>query len=108
MRNHFKKVDLINQKSVEKRVYFSVAEAKKIRRLAEMRHLTVANYLMRAGLGKKADAFPADDAISALSNFARALENFHKIYELENHLAEEKIIVTLYRQSRSVILHVAG
>lgn len=100
MHKLFRKIDPIQRRSIEMRVYLSAAESKKIKQLAEIRHLSVANYILRAALGKRADIHHNSEVTLALSMFARALRDFHARYDFKNHASAQNIVISLHTQTR--------
>jgi len=104
----FKTVDPAKKKSIEKRIYFSADESIRIKHLARIRRLTTANFLMRAALGKKADIHPYGEAVGAFSQFGESLRRFHASFDLEHHLAAEKVIVDLHTEARNAILKIGN
>jgi len=104
----FKAVDPAKKKSIEKRIYFSTDESIRIKHLARIRRLTTANFLMRAALGKRAPIHPYGEAVGAFSQFGNALRRFHASFDLENHLAAEKVIVDLHTAARDAILKIGN
>ncbi len=78
MKKFFKAKEPSELRSVRYPILLTQAEAVEIRRLAKIRELSVADFMRRAALGRRADVDYETEIVLALNNSTRAIRAFHK------------------------------
>lgn len=86
-----------NRKSVAYQVRLNQAEAIAIRRSALMRNLSVAEFIRRAALGRKADVRYETEIVLALREVTQAIRKMHADF------VEAKILPVEFEEWRVVI-----
>jgi hypothetical protein len=80
MSAHFKKKPLEQRRTIRYEIMLSMAEAEDIRTSAKIRNLSVADFLRRAALGRRADVRFETETVLALREVVQAIRQLHATF----------------------------
>lgn len=100
----FKKIVAEERKSIRVECRLTVADAATIIASAEMRNISVSDFMRRAALGRRADVHFETEIVVALREVAQAIQAMHAAYVRQGAPPPETKIAELLDIAREAML----
>lgn len=96
-----------DSKPVRYQIRLGVEDDKKIRRSAEIRQMTLSEFIRRAALGRRADVDYETEIVLALSDITRAIRGFHAAMVERGITPPEELLRPVILEARAAILRIS-
>lgn len=107
MAAHFKSKSPEQKRSVRYEIMLSVMEAEEIRTSARTRNLSVADFMRRAALGRRADVRYETETVLALREVVQAIRNLHATYVENKFQVPAKELGALIDEALAAMLRIS-
>ena len=103
----FKPKAEIDSKPVRYQIRLGAKDDKTIRRSAEIRQMTVSEFIRRAALGRRADVDYDTEIVLALSDITRAIRAFHAAMVERDIAPPEDLLRPVILDARAAMLRIS-